>query len=151
MIAVVQRVSSAKVTVGSEVVGKIDQGLMILMSVHFDDAETDASWMAQKLATLRLFPGEGKNYHLDVKESGGAILLVSNFTVAAFTRQGRRPSFDPAAKGELGEKLFDTTVQRIRAMGLTVETGRFGADMVVSIENDGPATFIVDSREARQG
>lgn len=149
LIAVVQRVSSARVTVAGEVVGQIDRGIAVLLSVHADDAEPDVIWMAGKLGSLRIFPEGDQQYHLDVTEAGGAILLVSNFTVAAATRQGRRPSFGAAAKGELGQKLFDATAERIRASGVTVETGRFGADMVVSIDNDGPATFIVDSREVR--
>ncbi len=149
MIAVVQRVTQAHVEVAGETVGKIEKGLVVLLSVHADDSIADVQWTSQKLATLRIFPQDAKQYHLDVREMGGAILLISNFTVAAVTRQGRRPSFDAAAKGETGQALFDAVVETFRKSGVVVETGRFGADMLVHLVNDGPATFIVDSRDAR--
>ena len=149
MIGVVQRVIEARVTVNGEVVGRIDRGLAVLLSVHADDSPADVAWTAGKLASLRILPEADKHYHLDVTEARGAILLISNFTVAAVTRQGRRPSFDAAAKGDAGQKLFDSLVSALRAAGVRVETGQFGADMLVHIVNDGPATFIVDSREAR--
>jgi D-tyrosyl-tRNA(Tyr) deacylase len=151
MIAVVQRVVEANVTVGGTVVGQIGRGLAVLLSVHADDGPADVAWTAAKLAGLRLFPELDQHYHLDVRQAGGAMLLVSNFTVAAATRQGRRPSFTAAAKGEPGRTMFDALVTAVREAGVTVETGEFGADMRVSLVNDGPATFIVDSREARGG
>jgi D-tyrosyl-tRNA(Tyr) deacylase len=150
MIAVVQRAVRGKVTVGEEIVGQIGHGLVVLASVHADDSEADIAWTANKLATMRIFSNGDKYFDLDVQQIKGAVLLVSNFTVAADTRSGRRPSLSAAAPPEVGRKLFDELVAKVRALGLPVETGRFGADMKVEIENDGPVTFIIDSREARK-
>jgi D-tyrosyl-tRNA(Tyr) deacylase len=149
VIAVVQRVSEASVTVGGDIFGRIDRGLAVLVSVHADDTEADVTWTAGKVVTLRVFPTDDKHFDVDVMSVGGAVLLVSNFTVAALTRQGRRPSFDAAAKGEKGQKFFDLLVANVRELGVPVQTGVFGSDMLVRIVNDGPATFIVDSRDAR--
>ena len=146
MIAVVQRVTEASVTVAGETVGQINNGLAVLLAVHETDTPADVAWMAAKLTGLRVFRNEDKHFDLDVKLAGGSVLLVSNFTVAAATRQGRRPSFDAAAGGEKGRALFDAVVESVRAQGVAVETGRFGADMLVHVVNDGPATFIIDSR-----
>jgi D-tyrosyl-tRNA(Tyr) deacylase len=145
VIAVVQRVSGASVTVGDEVVGRIDRGLAVLLAVHETDTPADVAYVAGKLAGLRVFPNGEKGYDLDVRQVGGAILLVSNFTVAASTRQGRRPSFDAAAKPEKGRMLFDAVVDALRAADVPVETGRFGAEMLVEVRNDGPLTLIVES------
>jgi D-aminoacyl-tRNA deacylase len=150
MIAVVQRAARGKVTVGEEIVGQIGHGLVVLASVHSDDSDADIAWTANKLATMRIFSNGDKYFDLDVQQVKGTVLLVSNFTVAADTRSGRRPSLSAAAPPELGRKLFDELVAKVRALGLPVETGRFGADMKVDIENDGPVTFIIDSREARK-
>lgn len=147
MIAVVQRVSEAAVRVGAETVGRIGPGLLMLAAVHATDTDADVAWTANKIAGLRLFRGgDDKHFDLDVKQAGGSVLLVSNFTVAARTRQGRRPSFDAAASPERGRELFDRLVGAVRAQEVPVETGRFGADMHVSLVNDGPVTVIVDSR-----
>ena len=150
MIAVVQRVSQASVTVEGRVVGRIGAGLLALVAVHETDAAADVTWMASKLTSLRVFRGGGKYFELDVKQVAGSVLLVSNFTVAAQTRQGRRPSFDEAADPETGRRLFDTLVEAVRAAGVPVETGEFGADMLVSLANDGPVTVVVDSRIGRE-
>ncbi|HUO07130.1 MAG TPA: D-aminoacyl-tRNA deacylase [Phycisphaerae bacterium] len=150
MIAVVQRVSRGEVTVGEETVGQIGQGLVVLASVHADDTDADVEWTANKLATMRIFSNGDKYFDLDVQQVKGAILLVSNFTVAADTRSGRRPSLSAAAPPEMGRKVFDDLVARVRGLGVAVETGRFGAEMKVEIDNAGPVTFIVDSREARK-
>jgi D-tyrosyl-tRNA(Tyr) deacylase len=149
MIAVVQRVSEASVTVDGRTVGRIGVGLLVLAAVHKTDSATDVSWTASKLCTLRIFRGGDKHFELDVKQANGSVLLVSNFTVAAQTRHGRRPSFDEAADPETGRKLFDELVQAVRATGVPVETGEFGADMLVSLVNDGPVTVILDSRGSR--
>ena len=151
MICVVQRVSSATVTAGAEVLGQIGMGMLVLAAVHHDDTEADIQWAANKLYSLRIFRNGDKYFDFDVKEAGGSILLVSNFTVAASTRKGRRPSLDAAATPELGHRLFDLFVREVRASGVTVATGQFGAEMKVQLVNDGPATFLVDSREARHG
>ena len=145
MIAVVQRVTAASVSVGDEVVGRIGRGLAVLLAVHETDAAGDVEFVAMKLAGLRVFPNGDKGFDLDVAQIGGGILLVSNFTVAADTRKGRRPSFDAAAKPEKGRELFDAVVARLRQAGVPVETGQFGADMLVAIKNDGPVTVIVTS------
>ena len=145
MICVVQRVSSARVDVAGETVGAIEHGLLVLASVVHDDTPVDIEWIAQKLVGLRIFRNGEKHFDLDVTQVGGSILLVSNFTVAADTRNGRRPSLLAAAKPELGEILFDHLVASVRNLGVPVATGRFGANMQVHIVNDGPATFIVQS------
>ena len=148
MIAIVQRSGPANVTVAGEVVGQIERGLVALVAVHRADTADDVQWMAGKLASLRIFPDGDKHFDLDIRQAGGAMLLVSNFTVAARTRKGRRPSFDDAADGPTGQALFDSLVQALRDSGITVATGIFGADMRVSITNDGPATFILNSKES---
>ena len=145
MIAVVQRVSEASVVVAGETVGRIGPGLLVLAAVHRTDTPADITWTANKLVGLRIFRNGDKYFDADVKQVGGAILLVSNFTVAANTREGRRPSFIAAAETERGRELFDQLVDAVRALGVPVETGRFGADMLVSLVNDGPVTVIVDS------
>jgi D-tyrosyl-tRNA(Tyr) deacylase len=147
MIAVVQRVTEAKVMVDGATVGETGQGLLALVSVVVDDSADDVQWMANKLATLRIFRNGEKHFDLDVIQVGGSVLLVSNFTVAGKTKQGRRPSFDAAAKPERGRSLFDELVGAVRKLGIAAATGAFGADMKVSLLNDGPATFVVNSRE----
>ncbi|HEY2586603.1 MAG TPA: D-aminoacyl-tRNA deacylase [Tepidisphaeraceae bacterium] len=149
MIAVVQRVTEAAVRVDDEVVGAIGPGLVALVAVCGDDTPADVDWTARKLAGLRIFPNGGKHFDLDVSQAGGSMLLVSNFTVAAATRQGRRPSFEAAADAQQGADLFAALVAAVRALGVRAETGRFRADMRVSLVNDGPVTVIVDSSEAR--
>ena len=147
MIAVVQRVLRGSVTVAGETVGQIGQGMVVLAAIEKGDTDAQAEWMAGKLAALRIFRdanGE-KHFDRDVTEIGGAILLVSNFTVAARTAKGRRPSLDGAAPPEEGRVMFEKLVELVRSRGIPTETGRFGADMQVEIVNDGPATFIVKS------
>lgn len=147
MICIVQRVSSARVIVAGSTIGAIKGSMAVLACVHATDTVADVEWTVDKLATLRIFRNGEKHFDLDVLAAGGAALLVSNFTVAADTRKGRRPSFEQAAKPEQGRLLFDALVRFLRGKGLHVETGQFGADMSVEIVNDGPATFTVDSRE----
>ena len=147
MIAVVQRVTEARVVVSGATVGAIGSGLLALVAVQVDDTAEDVKWMAGKLATLRIFRNGEKHFDVDVQQSGGSILLVSNFTVAGKTKQGRRPSFDAAAKPDVGRKLFDELVSAVKSLGIRTETGEFGADMTVSLLNEGPSTFIVNSKE----
>ena len=149
MIAVVQRVTEAAVRVGDETVGHIGPGLLVLAAVVRDDADPDVAWTANKLVSLRIFRNGDKHFDLDVRQAGGAVLLVSNFTVAAATRHGRRPSFDAAADPEKGRQLFDALVSAARALGVPAETGRFGADMRVHLVNDGPVTVLVESPPPR--
>lgn len=147
MIAVVQRVLRGCVRVAGEVVGEIGAGMLVLAAVESGDTAADAEWMAGKLTGLRIFrddKGE-KHFDRDVSQTGGAILLVSNFTVAAETAKGRRPSLDKAAPPEKAKDLFEKLVETVRAKGVRIETGRFGADMQVEMVNDGPVTFIVKS------
>ena len=147
MITIVQRVLEAKVTVDGETVGAIGPGLVALAAVVKGDTYRDLDWMAAKIAALRIFrSGDGsKHFDRDVKEIGGSILLVSNFTVSAATRQGRRPSLDRAADPAVAEAMFHKFVAAVRAQGVPVATGKFAADMKVILTNDGPATFILDS------
>jgi D-tyrosyl-tRNA(Tyr) deacylase len=147
MKCVVQRVSEARVRVAGEVVGEIGPGQLVLACVQRRDTEKDVAWSAAKLVSLRIFPNTdgSKSFDRDVREVGGGILLVSQFTIAADTTQGRRPSFTDAAGGEHGKELFDRLVASVAAAGVPVATGRFGAEMKVELINDGPATFIVES------
>ena len=145
MITIVQRVSEAQVVVAGEVVGRIGPGILALAAVARGDTEKEIEWTAAKLVGLRIFRTDGKHFDKDVKEIGGSILLVSNFTVAASTRQGRRPSLDGAAEPAVAAAMFQKLVEATRRQGVPVETGRFAADMKVSLIHDGPATFILDS------
>lgn len=147
MIAVVQRVTEASVQVDGEVVGEIGVGLLVLVAIERRDAAADVAWMGNKLAGLRVFrtPDGEKYFELDVRQVGGAVLLVSNFTVAAQTANGRRPSFIEAADPETGRRMFDELVESVAAQGVPVQTGRFQAEMRVSLVNDGPVTVIVQS------
>jgi D-tyrosyl-tRNA(Tyr) deacylase len=146
MKAVVQRVSEARVTVAGRTVGEIAGGLCALVAVTREDTAEDVAWMAAKLTGLRVFRNGEKHFDLSVAETGGGILLVSNFTVAADTKKGRRPSLDYAAAPERARELFDAFVAAVRAANIPVATGDFGGDMRVALVNDGPATFILDSR-----
>ena len=146
MICVIQRVSQARVGVAERTVGQIERGIAALVAVHRTDGPLDVDWMARKLASLRIFPAADSNFDLDVTQIGGQILLISNFTVAAETRKGRRPSLDAAADPAAGREIFEQLVKTIAALGIPVQTGEFGADMSVTLTNDGPATFILDSR-----
>lgn len=145
MIAVLQRVLSAQVTVGERIVGRIGPGLVALVAVEQGDTDAEVQWMAGKLTELRIFRSAGKHFEIDVRQAGGGILLVSNFTVAAATRKGRRPSFDAAAPPERGREVFDALVAAVAARGIPTATGEFGADMQVSLVNDGPVTVIVQT------
>ena len=147
MIAVIQRATEAQVVVEGQVVARIGPGLLALVAVHAADTETDVAWTAAKLVSLRIFRNGDKYFDVDVKRINGSVLLVSNFTVAAETRQGRRPSFIAAAPPDKGRELFDALVAAVRAQGVHVETGVFGAEMAVSLVNDGPVTVLTDSRK----
>ena len=147
MIAIVQRVLGASVKVDDTFVGQIGPGLLALVAITKTDGPEQITWMARKLLRLRIFRNGDKHFDIDVQQAGGSMLLVSNFTVAAATRQGRRPSFDAAADPQAGRKGFDALVEAVRATGMTVATGQFGADMKVELVNDGPVTVIVDSEE----
>jgi D-tyrosyl-tRNA(Tyr) deacylase len=145
MIAIVQRVTEANVTVDGQIVGRIDRGMVALVAVTRTDTPAEADWMAQKLAGLRIFRADGKHVEADVTQVGGGILLVSNFTVSAKTKRGRRPSLDAAAEPGKAQELFEHLVAAVKKLNIPVATGQFGGDMRVSLTNEGPATFIVDS------
>lgn len=144
---VVQRCKEAAVTVEGETIGRIGQGLMLLVGVTHEDTEQDAIWAADKIAGLRIFEDESEKMNLSVQDTGGAVLSVSQFTLYGDCRKGRRPNFMAAARPEQAERLYESFNQRMRGLGLAVETGRFGAMMDVQLVNWGPVTLIVDSRE----
>ncbi|MGE0406951.1 MAG: D-aminoacyl-tRNA deacylase [Candidatus Korobacteraceae bacterium] len=147
MRAVVQRVSRASVTVGEEVTGRIDLGLLVLLGVGQDDTETDAAYLADKVATLRVFEDAAGKMNLSVADTRGAVLAVSQFTLYGDARGGRRPSFISAARPEHAERLYEHFVSRIRAAGLRCETGRFQQMMKVELVNEGPVTILLDSKK----
>lgn len=145
MRAVVQRVQRASVEVAGQVVANIDQGLLVFLGVGEGDTLEDSRYLANKIAHLRIFPdGDGK-MNLNVKEAGGSILAVSQFTLYGDCRRGRRPSFSSAAPPELADDLYQKFVEDLRAEGLPVETGVFQAHMEVSLVNDGPVTMLLSS------
>lgn len=150
MRAVVQRVGRAQVTVGDEVVGRIGTGFLVLLGVAVGDEAADADWLADKVAGLRVFEDEAGQMNLALSEVGGAVLAVSQFTLLADCRKGRRPSFVEAARPEAAVPLYERFVERLRSAGLPVETGRFRAHMEVELVNSGPVTLLLDSR-ARGG
>jgi D-tyrosyl-tRNA(Tyr) deacylase len=153
MRAVIQRVARSSVRVvegGTErEVGRIGRGLAVLIGVAEGDAEADARRLAEKIAGLRIFPDDAGKLNLDVREVGGEILAISQFTLLADTRKGRRPSFVAAARPETGQPLYEAVVAHLRSAGLTVHTGVFGAHMRVDILNDGPVTIILDTVDSR--
>jgi D-aminoacyl-tRNA deacylase len=148
MRAVVQRVSRAQVSVGEEVVGKIGPGLLVLLGVGKNDAMADAEYLAAKITGLRIFEDADGKMNLALVEAHGAVLAVSQFTLYGDVRKGRRPSFDEAAPPELARELYEYFVARIRAAGITCETGRFQEMMQVELVNDGPVTVLLDSTRA---
>jgi D-aminoacyl-tRNA deacylase len=146
MIAIVQRVTNASVVVDGRTTGEITEGLLALVAVENGDGEAQIEWMSRKLLGLRVFRDGDKHFDKDLSEISGGILLVSNFTVAAETRKGRRPSLDNAAAPGVAGETFARFVERVRrdaGDAVNVQTGVFGGDMKVSLTNDGPATFIV--------
>jgi len=143
---VVQRVSSASVTVEGLVVGQINQGLLILLGVEKGDTEAPADWLAEKIACLRIFEDGAGKMNRSLADVGGGVLVVSQFTLAGNCDKGRRPSFDTAAPAEEGRRLYDYFVGALERQNLPVETGIFQADMQVALINDGPVTFILERR-----
>ena len=145
MRAVLQRVGSARVLVGGDEVGAISGGLLVLLGVAPADSAEQARWMADKVVGLRVFADEDGKMNRDVQEAGGGVLAVSQFTLFAVCKKGRRPSFTGAATPDVAIPVYEAFVAAIRAHGVRVETGRFGADMKVELVNDGPVTLILDS------
>ena len=142
-----QRVSRASVTVQGETVGEIGAGFVVLVGVSRDDAEADAQYIVNKVAHLRVFADEQGKFNRSAMDVGAELLLISQFTLHADTRKGRRPSFVDAAPPTLAEPLFDRTVAKFRESGLRVATGVFQAHMMVSLINDGPVTIMIDSAD----
>jgi len=145
--AVVQRVSEAKVEVKGDVLAMIGKGVVVLLAVAEDDEERDANYMANKLAHLRLFPDEEGRLNLSIRDVGGEILLISNFTVLGNTKKGHRPSYAKAARAEEAEKFYNMVLESLKGKGLPTFGGEFGARMLVSLVNDGPVTVIIDSKQ----
>ncbi len=145
MRAVIQRVSSAEVRVGGSVVGEIPSGFVVLLGVAIGDGEAEATAIAAKIAGLRVFADDAGRMNLDLSEAGGSVLLVSQFTLLADLRKGRRPSFVAAADSEDATVLVDLVATLLRERGLEVAEGEFGAHMEVDLVNDGPVTIVVDA------
>lgn len=145
MIALLQRVTQASVTVDHEIIGQIGKGLLILLCAERGDTEKEADQLLEKLLNYRVFSDENGKMNLSVMATGGGMLIVPQFTLAADTRSGTRPSFSPAAPPDIGKKLFDHFVEKARGKLACVQTGRFGADMQVALTNDGPVTFWLDT------
>jgi D-aminoacyl-tRNA deacylase len=147
MRACIQRVRDAHVTVDGHVTGKIERGLVVLLGVGQADGEAQASWLAEKVAGLRVFEDEAGKMNRSLTEIGGAMLVVSQFTLYGDCRRGRRPSFIEAAPPELAERLYGRFVERVGAMGIEVATGRFREHMLVHLVNDGPVTIWIDTAD----
>ena len=147
MRCVIQKVTVASVTVDGETTGAIDNGFMVLVGAQTGDTEADARYCAEKIAGLRMFEDENDKMNLSLADVGGAVLLVSQFTLLADARHGRRPDFIQAARPEVAEPLCETVKALLEAKGLRVETGRFRTHMQVSLVNDGPVTILLDSRK----
>lgn len=149
MRAVVQRVSRAKVIVGDEVTGEIRQGLLVLLGITHSDTAAQARWLAEKIAGLRIFNDDAGKMNRDVAEVGGAVLVVSQFTLYGDCKKGKRPSFIDAAPPEIAIPLYEEFINGIKALGIPTATGRFGAIMDVELVNDGPVTMILDTASRR--
>jgi D-aminoacyl-tRNA deacylase len=145
MRAVLQRVSRAEVRIAGEVAGAIGPGLLVLLGVAPSDTRQDASWLADKVVGLRIFADDAGKMNRSVSEVGGGVLVVSQFTLYGDSRKGRRPSFIGAAPPETAVPLYEAFLDAVRALGVPVAAGRFGADMQVELVNDGPVTLILDT------
>jgi D-tyrosyl-tRNA(Tyr) deacylase len=147
MRAVIQRVSQASVTVEGAIIGQIQQGLMVLLGIVNEDDSADIEWLSNKIIHMRIFDDENGVMNKSLLEVGGAILLVSQFTLHAFTKKGNRPSYIAAAKPEISIPLYEAMIQQLQKdLGVPIQTGKFGADMKVALINDGPVTITIDSK-----
>lgn len=147
MIAVIQRVSESSVKIESEIKGAIGLGLMVLLGIEDADNQEDIDWLSKKIVNLRIFPDEFGVMNRSILESQGDILLISQFTLHASTKKGNRPSYIKAAKPDLAIPLYEKFIQKLESeMGKKIQTGEFGADMKVSLVNDGPVTILIDSK-----
>jgi len=150
MQALVQRVTNASVTVGNKTVGEIGQGLVVLLGVARDDSQEDARYLADKVVNLRIFSDEAGRFSLSALEVKGEILVVSQFTLLADTRKGRRPSFTEAAPPDKARELYEFFIEQVRSFRLKVETGVFQEYMLVDIHNDGPVTLLLESKNKQK-
>ncbi len=150
MKAVVQRVCQARVMVEEQVIGEIKQGLVVLLGVAQGDQESDAQSLADKIRFLRIFSDDTGKMNQSVHDINGAILVISQFTLLANTDRGRRPSFEQAASPDVAQVLYESFIQTLRSHNLNVETGRFGSSMVLSLDNDGPVTLLLDTNKEGQ-
>lgn len=146
MRAVLQRVARARVAIDGGIVGEIGRGLLVLLGITHDDTTEQARWLAEKIASLRIFQDDEGKMNRDVGEIGGAVLIVSQFTLYGDARKGRRPSFIDAAPPEKAIPLYEAFINAVKALGLPTATGRFGAMMQVEVVNDGPVTLIVEGK-----
>ena len=147
MKAVLQRVSSASVTISEKIVAQIDNGLLVLVGIEDADSQEDIYWLCQKIVNLRIFGDENEVMNLSVKDIQGDIIVVSQFTLHANTKKGNRPSYIKASKPEIAIPLYENFVQQMELeLGKKIQTGKFGADMKVALVNDGPVTIIIDSK-----
>ena len=151
MRAVLQRVRSASVSIGGEAVGKIGKGFLVLLGISPEDTEREGDFLLDKLLGLRVFEDEDGKMNRSLLDCGGALLVVSQFTLYADCRKGRRPSFTGAARPETAVPLYERFLAGARAAGVATECGEFGADMLVSLENDGPVTILLDTDELMPG
>lgn len=145
MRGVIQRVTEASVTIDGVKISEIGRGLLLLLGVTDTDTEKDADYLVDKTVNARIFTDPEGKMNLSLKDVGGSLLVVSQFTLYGDARHGRRPSFIRAAKGEISEPLYELVCEKFRAQGITVQTGRFGADMQVALVNDGPVTLLLES------
>ena len=148
MRAVVQRVASSRVTVDERVTGEVKKGLLVLLGVTHDDTSKDVDYMVDKVTNLRIFEDENDKMNLSLKDIGGEVMAVSQFTLYGDARKGRRPSFSDAARPDVANPLYEEFVEKLRAQGTTVGTGVFGAHMMVELTNDGPVTILLESKKA---
>lgn len=150
MIAVIQRVSEASVKIEGEVKGKITKGLMVLVGITHDDTEEDINWLTKKMVNLRIFSDEDGKMNLSLLDVKGNILLISQFTLYASTKKGNRPSYINAAPPAIAIPLYEKTIEALNVLiGKNIETGAFGADMKVSLLNDGPVTITIDTKDKK--
>jgi D-tyrosyl-tRNA(Tyr) deacylase len=147
MKALLQRVSSAKVEVGDKVVGEIGKGLLVFLCAVKGDTDKDLDYIVQKVSRIRIFEDDKGKMNLSVLDIKGEVLVASQFTLAALTRKGNRPSFDEAEEPERAKAMYELFIRRLKDLGMPVRTGAFGAAMAVSLTNDGPVTVLIDSRE----
>ncbi len=151
MRAVLQRVRSAAVTVDGDAIASISHGLVVLLGVAKDDSDADVSYMADKIPQLRIFSDEAGKMNRSIMDVQGELLMVSQFTLLGETHRGRRPGFEAAAQPDVAQRIYESAAHSIREQGVPVQTGKFGANMVVTLENDGPVTFVLDSHRRESG